>query len=101
MQGEGGGNPADLFTKQLASRDRIRDLLGLLGCKYRDGRAAATPVLRAGVGTSKGEPLRLAESTTGTMLWHGKRSPQSVEEDVDTPEALPALEGVLPHLHAD
>ena len=59
----------------------------------------AAPVLRSGIGTSKGEVLTLAEESSGTMLWHGKVFPRSGEGDRDTPEALPACDGVLPHLH--
>ena len=73
----------------------------MFGCKHRDGRAATAPVLRAGIGTSKGELLRLAEESSGTMLWHGRVFPRSGEGDRDTPEALPACDGVLPHLHED
>ena len=100
---KGEENPADLFTKHLTSRDRICGLLELFGCKYRDGRAAAAPVLRSGVGTSKGELLELARGTSGTMPWHGRVFPkcQSVEGEADLPEALPADEGLLPHLHKD
>ena len=39
-------NPADLFTKHLPSRDKVSQLLGLFGCEYREGRAAAAPLLR-------------------------------------------------------
>jgi hypothetical protein len=98
---KGEENPADLFTKHLTSRDRIGCLLDLFGCRYREGRAAAAPVLRSGVGTSKGELLELAEASTGTMPWHGKVFPRCSDGDSDTPEALPAREGVLPHLHDD
>jgi len=92
---------ADLFTKHLTSRDRISHLLDLFGCRYRDGRAAVAPVLRSGVGTSKGELLKLAEGTRGTMSWQGKVFPKSDYDGADIPEALPAQEGLLPHLHGD
>ena len=39
-------NPADLFTKHLPSREKAHQLLGLFGCEYRSGRAAAAPLLR-------------------------------------------------------
>ena len=94
-------NPADLSIKHLTSRDRIRSLLDLFGCKYKDGRAAAAPVLRSGAGTSKGELLRLAGESTGTMSWHGRVFPKSGDGDADVPEALPAIAGLLPHLHED
>ena len=39
-------NPADLFTKHLPSREKVHQLLSLFGCEYREGRAAAAPLLR-------------------------------------------------------
>jgi hypothetical protein len=39
-------NPADLFTKHLTSRDRVTQLVELLNCEYRDGRAQTAPLLR-------------------------------------------------------
>ena len=39
-------NPADLFTKHLASREKVHQLLGLFGCEYREGRAKSAPLLR-------------------------------------------------------
>ena len=39
-------NPADLFTKHLPSREKVHQLLKLFNCEYRDGRAAAAPLLR-------------------------------------------------------
>ena len=98
---KGEENPADLFTKHLTNQDKIKSLLDLFGCRYRDGRAAAAPILRAGTGTSKGELLKLAEASSGTILWRGRVFPRSSEGDRDTPEALPACDGVLPHLHDD
>ena len=97
----GDENPADLFTKHLTSRDKIHSLLDLFGCKYRGGRSVAAPVLRAGLGTSKGELLKLAENTSGTITWQGRTFPRNTEECGDIPEALPAREGLLPHLHED
>ena len=94
-------DPADLFTEHLTSRDRICKLLDLSGCKYGGGRPDAAPVLRSGVGTRNGALLQLAEGTTATMSWRGRVSPESAEVDVDIPEALPAIEGLLPHLHED
>lgn len=35
------------------------------------------------------------------MQWQGRTFPRSSEGDGDTPEALPARDGVLPHLHGD
>ncbi len=39
-------NPADLFTKHLVSRDKVAQLVGLIGCRYLDGRAASAPLTR-------------------------------------------------------
>ena len=39
-------NPADLFTKHLASRDRVNQLVELFNCEYREGRAHTAPELR-------------------------------------------------------
>ena len=38
-------NPADLFTKHLASKEKIHQLTALFGCEYREGRAASAPLL--------------------------------------------------------
>ena len=100
---KGEENPADLFTKHLTSRDRIRSLLNLFGCKYMDGRAAAAPVLRSGAGTSKGELLELVKQGAETMPWHGRTFPKAEvgAGEPDVPEALSCSEGLLPHLHSD
>ena len=58
-------------------------------------------MLRSGAGTSTGELLKLAKDSTGTMLWHGRVFPRSGGEYADVPEAWPAKEGLLPHLHED
>jgi len=42
----GVANPADLLTKHSLSRERLRDLVKLFGCEYREGRASAAPMLR-------------------------------------------------------
>ena len=39
-------NPADLFTKHLASEDTVTELLGLRGCRFIGGRAESAPLLR-------------------------------------------------------
>ena len=39
-------NPADIFTKHLPSREKVHQLMALFGCEYREGRAAAAPLLR-------------------------------------------------------
>ena len=41
-------NPADLFTKHLVSRDKVAQMVRLMGCAYMDGRAASAPQIRKG-----------------------------------------------------
>jgi len=43
-------NPADVFTKHMASRERLSQLMRLFGCKFLDGRAGVAPAMRAGAG---------------------------------------------------
>ena len=90
----GDENPADLFTKHLTSRDKIHELLGKFGCRYRDGRSVTAPTLRVGAGTSKGEAL---------MELCGELGPFPVVsfEGVEVPEAHRCIEGLLPHEHPD
>ncbi len=44
----GEANPADLFTKHTASRQRLDTLIDLFGCRYLDGRAASAPHVKQG-----------------------------------------------------
>ena len=44
----GVSNPADLLTKHSLSKDRILELIRLIGCTFREGRPAAAPQLRQG-----------------------------------------------------
>ncbi len=44
-------NPADLLTKFSLSRERILELVRLLGCRFEDGRPAQAPALREGPGS--------------------------------------------------
>jgi hypothetical protein len=44
-------NPGDLFTKAGLSESRIRELLKLLNCEFREGRAKSAPALRQEGGT--------------------------------------------------
>ena len=94
-------NPADLFTKHLVGRDRIHMLLALFGCEYRGGRAAAAPLVRAGVTTSKGELLNLQSKMVEPIDWDGKVFEKAMGVEDVLPEAFHALPGLLPHLHDD
>ena len=80
-------NPADLFTKHLQSREKVHQLLGLFGCEYREGRAAAAPLLR---------PHDV----------DGRQGGQTVADDVLPSYAvveseMPHDESRLPHRHSD
>ncbi len=44
----GVANPADLFTKHALARERISELVRLLGCSFAEGRPDAAPTLREG-----------------------------------------------------
>ncbi len=44
----GVSNPADLLTKHSLSKERILELMRLIGCSFRDGRPEAAPQLRQG-----------------------------------------------------
>ena len=44
-------NPADVFTKHLASRDKLRQMVTLLGCRYTEGRAVSAPLIRDSTGS--------------------------------------------------
>ena len=57
---DGESNPGDLFTKASLTHHRICTLLALMGCKYREGRAAAAPALR----TVPGKERNLVVRTT-------------------------------------
>ena len=58
-------NPADLFTKHLSSEDRVKDLLGLFGCRYSSGRAESAPTLRKNEGPPPAPLLALTKEGSG------------------------------------
>jgi hypothetical protein len=43
-------NPADLLTKHSLAKERILELMRLLGCHFAEGRPSAAPTLREGQG---------------------------------------------------
>ena len=77
-------NPADLFTKHLPSREKVHQLMGLFGCEYREGRAAAAPLLR---------PLE-DDSRKG-----GHSTVEPLPTYVAHTEDVPHDESRLPHLY--
>ena len=58
---KGTENPADVFTKHLASAQVVETLLKLFGCEYRGGRPDGAPKLRPGEGTELGASLSVLE----------------------------------------
>ncbi len=92
----GDENPADLFTKHLPSRDKIAELVRLIGCRYEDGRPEAAPELRR---------ERMTRTTLGQSM---QTCAQAFgEHDHDTAmvmelvgEAKCARAGLLPHQHS-
>ena len=47
----GTANPADVFTKYPASREKLRELTKMFGCHFEGGRAESAPKLRRDRGT--------------------------------------------------
>ena len=74
-------NPADLFTKHAASRDKLQSLVNLYECRFTGGRAAAAPLTR----TTQGTRLTMAA---------GKDVPGTD----DIMMAIPQDEPIMPHL---
>ena len=101
---KGEDNVADLFTKHLASRERINYLMHLLGCKFAGGRPKAAPERRR---------ERLDRETLGQAVSRGERYPQAKPcvvteafgtEDAELQEFVGNLaeaedvpDGLLPH----
>ena len=79
-------NPADLFTKHLASREKVHQLLGFFGCEYRDGRAKAAPLLR---------PMGSDDRRGGHSVEGDKLPAYSAEIEAGLHDAER-----LPHLHS-
>ena len=80
-------NPADLFTKHVASREKVHQLLGRFGCEYRQGRAQAAPLLRP----MDSDDRQGGHSIEGDML-----PAYSAEIEAELHDA-----GRLPHLHSE
>ena len=101
-------NPADLFTKHSLSKERIHELVRLLGCHYEEGRPEAAPALRAG--QTKGVSMADAEREGLTaaiqeqelsmpIMPHIALEPQ--ELDRLYPALIPADEADDPDLNRD
>ena len=60
-------NPADLLTKHSLSKERILELMRLIGCRYGEGRPDAAPALKEGPGTRKTMAQAEAEGLTAEI----------------------------------
>jgi hypothetical protein len=60
-------NPADLLTKHSLSKERILELMRLIGCHYREGRPEASPALREGQGQRQTMAQAEAEGLTAAI----------------------------------
>jgi len=105
---KGEDNPADVFTKHLPSREKVDQLIALLGCRFDSGRPDASPEMRRErltqqtLGQAMGESVR--RTTTATTSCRRAFDGEH-DDEVDyvmrcIGEAGTAREGVLPHLHS-
>ncbi len=78
----GEGNPADLCTKHLASRDKVLQLVRLMGCECRGGRATTAPLTRR---TQSGKS-QIAEADARSLESLGETSPQMPHLDLNREE---------------
>ena len=65
----GEANPGDLFTKHLASRERLAALTRLLGCTFSSGRAEIAPSVRQAEGTKRTMATEEAFSVDDLCSW--------------------------------
>ena len=99
-------SPADLFTKNLSSNDRIVSLLRLLGCEYASGRSELAPKLRDGTGDDPGEILAVQEGwfkTEEMIEANGHRYPRTYDDYLGqwVADAYQHDEHRLPHTYSD
>ena len=89
-------NPADVFTKHMASREKLAQLMRLFGCRFPDGRASSAPTMREGAGkrTTMAEHGDLQACTDETVVPHlggddfvNKQYPAIVPTDEGTQDA--------------
>ena len=77
---DGTRNPADVFTKHMPSRDKLSQMVQLLGCRYAKGRAASAPQRREGESkkTTMAEAYQLEEHD-GPFMPHLAYSPKEMD----------------------
>ena len=78
----GDNNPADLYTKHLASRDKVGQLVALMGCLYRAGRAETAPLTRR---TESGKRV-IAEADARALESMGELEPRMPHLDLSAEE---------------
>ena len=93
----GDQNPADLFTKHLCSREKVTELVRLIGCRYEEGRPEAAPEMRR---------ERMTRATLGKSMQTCTQAFGEHDEDValvmeTVGEAKAARSGLLPHQHSE
>ena len=98
----GDDNPADLFTKHLPARDKVNQLVQLLGCRFSEGRPEASPEMRR---------ERMAQTTLGQAMAEVRPTCKQAFNGEDDEavsyvmacigEALAPRPGLLPHMHAE
>ncbi len=101
---KGEDNVADLFTKHLASRDRINYLMGLLGCAFVSGRPEAAPMMRRErldrqtLGEAVGSDTRFPARKCGSMVEEfGVEDPELEDFVASLVDASDVPTGMLPH----
>ncbi len=87
-------NPADLFTKHAASRDKLQSLINLYECRFVGGRAAAAPLTR----TTQGTKLTMADGVMMTVPQDDPIMPHLDHAPDDLEHRFPPLE-VAQELH--
>ena len=90
-------NPADLFTKHLCSREKVTELVRLIGCRYEDGRPEAAPEMRR---------ERMTRATLGKSTQTCTQAFGEHDEDValvmnTVGEAHAGHSGLLQHQHSE
>jgi len=97
---KGEDNPADVFTKHLPSREKVNQLVGLLGCRFDSGRPDASPEMRRERLTQTTLGQAMGETTTTCRQAFDGEFDEGVELVMQcVGEAGTAKQGVLPHLH--
>ncbi len=109
----GESNPADIFTKHSLTRDKLQSLTKLFDCYFRDGRAAAAPLLKKG--DTKGVKIAEADldhdqllAVTDANAWaEGILDPEGDRGDPSEAPCMPhmvysndALDRLYPSLEA-